>query len=69
MTSTVSQKDNAELVIVDISHVYRIFINNPISSTKGSPSLSEWQDLFKLLAGINNRFTLERSGGVRDKPF
>ena len=62
-------KDNAELVIVDISHVYRIFINNPISSTKGSPSLSEWQDLFKLLAGINNRFTLERSGGVRDKPF
>lgn len=35
-------KDNAELVIVDITHFYRISIDNPTKSTRRGPTTEKW---------------------------
>ncbi|TFK64716.1 PLC-like phosphodiesterase [Pluteus cervinus] len=63
-------KDNAELVIVDISHVYNIVIKNPRSSIEVGVQEGVWQMLLAILDGIDNRFTLQRAeqaGGARGK--
>ncbi|PPQ64851.1 hypothetical protein CVT24_008215 [Panaeolus cyanescens] len=56
-------QDNAELIFVEITHIHRIFINNPISSTERAANDDEWNSLLHELSGIRNLFTLDRAGG------
>lgn len=62
-------QDNAELIIVDITHTSCIFIKNPISSTRRDPNSDEWKSLLKVLTGIRNLFTIDRAGGDKQKPL
>ncbi|KAF4450564.1 PLC-like phosphodiesterase [Fusarium austroafricanum] len=62
-------KDNAELIILDISHTYAINISNPISSTSRDVNPDEWASLFSTLKGINCLFTVDRVGGDHGKPL
>jgi len=60
-------RERAELVIVEISHIYRVFIDNPISSTARGPDNAEQHNLLDLLGKLERRFTVE--DGVKDKPI
>ncbi|PPQ74029.1 hypothetical protein CVT24_012625 [Panaeolus cyanescens] len=60
-------QDNAELVIVEISHIYRVFIDNPKSSTARDPNDDEWNSLLNLLSEFRNLFTVDRAGGAKDR--
>ncbi|PPQ72647.1 hypothetical protein CVT24_012647 [Panaeolus cyanescens] len=58
-------KDNAELVVLEIDHVFHVVIDNPISTTGRNPTQDEWNTLISLLSKIDNLYTVERAGTKR----
>jgi hypothetical protein len=54
-------RDNPELVILEISHVNRIFINGQASSTRRGPTEEEWQPLWKSSPKSRNAAPLSMS--------
>ncbi|PPQ70196.1 hypothetical protein CVT24_003912 [Panaeolus cyanescens] len=58
---------NAELVIVNITRVYRVFIDKSVHPTGRDPNQDEWSSLISLLSTINNLFTIDRAGGGKPK--
>ncbi|KAI5463729.1 hypothetical protein BGZ63DRAFT_403006 [Mariannaea sp. PMI_226] len=64
-------ENNAELIIVDISHVYALEMNPSItvSATERQLLPEDWDNLFRILGRLNCLVTTERCGGDTGKPL
>jgi len=55
--------ENPELVVIDVSHIYRIFLLNKLSTKANymeGPSSEQYNQLWNIFAGLKRRLTLDR---------
>ncbi|PPQ70197.1 hypothetical protein CVT24_003913 [Panaeolus cyanescens] len=55
-------QDNIEVVFVEITRVYRVFIGKSTAPSGREPNQDEWNSLISLLSTIKNLFTVQRAG-------